>query len=270
VPHPDIGPEIDKVRVYISTAEDTVNALGIYPRTLMRYPFDVIAFEIVSKAFALSKACLVLLAAGLADEAFGLSRSLVECAMNLRYMTQAPTELNARTDQFIAYIKADKGYWMHYALQATTDAEMERRIRDHGEQLGVDPDPKSASRHWSGRKGFVWEIATGDHPLDGPTMSERFKRADYAVDYHHTSSFVHCSQPALDNYCPNEKEPFRISGSSGNFYQRGQAALYVVLCHLHGVIAYALFGINMDRPEVLNMIFSDALENLKPVKSQHS
>jgi Family of unknown function (DUF5677) len=270
MPHPDITDEIGKVQAYITGAEASVNALRIYPRTMARYPFDTVALETVSKAFALSKACLTLLKSDFPDEGFGLSRSLVECAMNLRYMTQDPAKLGARTDEFISYIKADKGYWMHYALESGPTAEKERKIKERGRDLGVGPDPKSARRHWSGQGGFVWEIAAKDHPLDSPVDSQRSRKSEYAVAYHHTSSFVHCSQPALDNYYPDERTPYSVSPSSGDYYQRGEVTLFLVLSYLHSVIAYALFGMNTERPQDLDSLFGESLESLKPYKPKYS
>jgi hypothetical protein len=89
--------EIKKVRTYIKIAEAEINKLRIIPRLAYRYPFDSVALATLSKAFALSKACLKLLTSRLQDEAYGLSRTLVECATNLRYLTADPALQNQRT-----------------------------------------------------------------------------------------------------------------------------------------------------------------------------
>lgn len=83
----EIAAEIRKVSRFIRTAESEINRLGIYPRNPWMYPFDALGLSAVSKAIALSKACLKLVSSGFPDEAFGLSRSIVECANNLRFMT---------------------------------------------------------------------------------------------------------------------------------------------------------------------------------------
>lgn len=52
--------------------------MGIMPRDPYKFPFDIVGLASVSKVFALAKACLNLLRSDLPDEAFGLSRSIVE------------------------------------------------------------------------------------------------------------------------------------------------------------------------------------------------
>ncbi len=267
--HPDNSDEIQKIRAYITAAEAEMNDLKIIPRIKTKYAFDSIALSSVSKAFALSKACLSLLDLGLPDEAYGLSRSVVECATNLRYLTEDPALQDRRTDDFIKYFLANKSFWLHYALQQFAGKNKEEQeIRAYAKQLGVDPDTKSARRHWSGKNGFVWDVSVVDHPLDGPVSTEH-KKISYAADYHHTSTFVHCSQAALDNYFPEEETPFRLSPSSGKDAQPSQTTLFIILIYLHSSIAYALFGLNLDRPARLNTLFQETLNSMKAVQRLH-
>jgi hypothetical protein len=268
--HPDNTQEIAKVRAYIVEAEAELTELGIFPRVITRYPFDSVALATVSKAFALSKACLALLTSGFPDEAYGLSRSLVECAVNLRHLTEDPTLLDQRTDEFIRYFFADKAYWLHYALQQFGGKPEEQQIREYAKELGLDPDAKSVRRHWSGISGFAWQVMLVSHPLDGPATAELQKKASYAVDYHQTSSFVHCSQPALDNYFCEGRTPFRVSPSSGKYDQPSQKTLFIILIYLYSTIAYALFGMNIERPGALKALFHATLNSMKPAQRRHS
>jgi hypothetical protein len=84
----EIVGELRKVDRFIKVAETEINRLGVYPRKPWMYPFDLVGLSTVSKAIALSKACLKLVGSGFPDEAYGLSRSIVECANNLRFMTE--------------------------------------------------------------------------------------------------------------------------------------------------------------------------------------
>jgi hypothetical protein len=129
--HPDNNEETEKIRAYISGAEAELNGLELRPRIMTKYPFDSVALAAVSKAFALAKACLTLLATGFPDEAYGLTRSLVECAINLRYLTQDLALSDQRTDDFIKYVLASKAFWLHYALQQFGGKAEEQQIREY-------------------------------------------------------------------------------------------------------------------------------------------
>jgi len=260
--------EIQKVSRFIRGAESEVNSLAILPRDAARYPFDIVGLAVMSKAFALSKACIRLLSSDMPDEAFGLSRSLVECANNLRFLTEKSETQNERVRKFVRQHKVDKAYWAHYCLELFGGRPEEKEIRDYMQQEGITPDTKPASRHWSGERGFVWDTMTVDHPLDGP-VTAKHKKISYAADYFQTSSFVHCSLPAIDNHAVDEAKRFRVSTSSG-LHETGQSTLFIVFLYLHSTIAYALFGMNMDRTPKLDSLFQKTLHSLKPLPRRYS
>jgi hypothetical protein len=163
--HPNNGTEIRKVQAYLKGAEAEVHRLGIIPRLPYRHPFDILGLAMVSKVFALSRACLKLLVLDFPDEAFGLSRSIVECATILRYLTGEPALQDRRSRDFANFAMADKAFWAHYALEHSTGMEKESEIRQYMEREGIVADTKPARRHWSGEDGFVWKVAISDHPL---------------------------------------------------------------------------------------------------------
>jgi hypothetical protein len=65
----EIVGEIRKVSRFIRIAESEINRLSIHPRNPWTHPFDILGLATVSKAFALSKACLELVSSGFPDEA---------------------------------------------------------------------------------------------------------------------------------------------------------------------------------------------------------
>ena len=91
--------QIDKLGSYCDRLKDAIDAIAIYPRTPLHDAFDRVALQSVSKAFGLVRSCLVLLSSGFPDEAYGSSRSLVECSANLRYLTQDRSLRDERTHQ---------------------------------------------------------------------------------------------------------------------------------------------------------------------------
>jgi Family of unknown function (DUF5677) len=260
--------EIRKVQTYVNFAKSEIRRMRICPRVANRFPFDILGLATLSKVFALSNASLTLLRASLPDEAFGLSRSIVECATDLRYLTADPTLQDRRSRDFGNYALADKSFWAHYALEQFKGKKEEKEIREYAKQQGIVPDTKPARRHWSGLTGFIWDVMNIDHPLDGPVTAQH-KKVSYAADYFQTSSYVHCSLPAIDNYCPEESTPFEVSGSS-LLRETCQSTLFITLIYVHSSIAYVLFGMGLDRPAKFNSLFQSTLGKMKPVPRRHS
>ncbi len=266
---PDRAAELRKIRAYVRQAESQLAGLRIVPRSAHKYPFDIVALAMLSKAFALSKACLNLLASDHPDEAFGLARSLVESAANLRFLTCDSAHQDRRARDFVKYAMADKAYWYHYALEITKDPKKKAELRAYAKQYGISPDTKSARQHWSGKgSGFVWLVTLEDHPLDG-AMDEKHRRKAHAIDYHMTSGFVHCGLPAIDCYYVEDGVPFRISRSSGH-HETYQSTLFIILIYIHSSIGYVLHGLNIDRPAKLNSLFQTTLDRMKPIPTRHS
>lgn len=265
--NPEIIGEIKKVSRFIRTAESEINRLGIYPRNPWMYPFDIVGLATVSKAIAMSKACLKLVSSGFPDEAYGLSRSIVECANNLRFMTAEWDPRDTRVRNYVKHHMADKAFWAHYCLELFAGRPEEKEIRDYMDAEGLVPDTKPAFRHWSGARGFIWDTMTIDHPLDGP-VTTKHKKISYAADYFQTSTFVHCSLPAVDNYAVEEATPFRASTST-SLHETSQSTLFIVFLYLHSTIAYALFGMNMDRPPKLDEMFQKTLNSVKPIPRRY-
>jgi len=260
--------ELRKVQAYIRKAESSMTALRIIPRVAQRYPFDIVSLAILSKAFALSKACLRLLTSN-PDEAYGLARSLVECGANLRYLTSDPAEQEARARAFVKYALADKAYWYQLALESAQNEKQRAELRSYAKQYGISPNTTLARQHWSGNgSGFVWDVTLADHPLDGPA-DQKFRRKAHAVDYHQTSGFVHCGLQAIDCYYVDDGVPFEVRPSSGH-HETYQSTLFIILIYLHSSIGYVLHGMNLERSASLNTFFQRTLDKMEPVPRKHA
>jgi hypothetical protein len=157
MPRIDRAVETRKVQACIKSVETEIGKLGIVPRVADRYPFDIVGLASLSKAFAIAKACLKLLISDHPDEAHGLSRSLVECATNLRYLTVDPSERERRTRDFVKFAMADKAFWYHHALESAKSKKEKAELRSFAKQLGIADNTKPARQHWAGKgSGFVW------------------------------------------------------------------------------------------------------------------
>jgi hypothetical protein len=268
----DRNKEIQLVREYIDAVEREFNALKIRPRLFILYPFDMMGLGLLSKAFGLARAGFVLLDAGLDDEAYGLMRSLVECALTLRFLTQDEDVkvFYKRIYDYMRFAIADKQYWMHWALQNGAGEPIEAEIRKFAKEWKIEEDPKLVKKHWSGKDGFAWKTNLEPHPLDGDRSTDLTKKSVYAVDYHQTSSYIHCFSTSIDNYLPTEIVPYEIVDLSRSSETLFQKVIFMILRYVHACIAYTLFGLNMERPQVFNNLVSTAVATVAPYQRRYT
>jgi hypothetical protein len=258
--------EVAKVRKYLSDAEAELARVKLIPRQPYFNKFDFIAAAMLSKAFSVARASLLLIENGFEDEAYAICRSVVECGWTLRYLTQEPEGIEKRTGKYINFLILDKQFWMYQALMTFKDEEMKADVRAHAKELELHEDPTEVEGHWSGQRGFAWLVNQSEHPLDGPESKELSKASEYAVDYHQTSSFVHCYAPAIENFLPDDRTPFRVKLADGKGGEPGQSVLYILVRYLHACVAYMFFGLNLERPPRFNELFSEIInERLRPV-----
>lgn len=257
--------EIAKVQKYIGAVEAELANVGLIPRTMKFHKFDTVAMALVSKAFSIARACIVLLEANFEDEAYGLSRTLVECGWTLRFLTQDAERIEERTWKYISFMIADKQHWMYHAFITAKDEQTKADIRQVAKELDLHDDPTEVESHWSGNHGFAWHVNQGEHPLDNPAASKTAKSAEYAVEYHQTSSYVHVLAPAIDNFLPEPETAFKVKLADGEGGNPSQRTLFILATYLHACMGYMFFGLGLDRPQRLNELFGELLnEQLRP------
>jgi len=265
--------QIDKLGSYCDRLKDAIDAIAIYPRTPLHDAFDRVALQSVSKAFGLVRSCLVLLSSGFPDEAYGSSRSLVECSANLRYLTQDRSLRDERTQAFINFNNAEKRYWLEEARTHVSDLVALAEVERYAEETRIkqlEPDARLAKGHWTHGRGFMGMVTNLDHPLDASTNPLKLRKAAYSIDYHEPSAYVHCSQWALDNYCPAAGIPYTVCPSSQGYHNTAQKTLFILTTYLHATVVYAIYGLGYDGPPIINELFSERIAELAGVESLSS
>jgi hypothetical protein len=261
--------QIELIHSYLQSVQNIVQGFKLFSR---RHVFDLSVLGLLSKAFSISNAALILIESGHSEEAYGLSRSLVECAMNLRYLTLLEDRLERenRAWKFAKFFHKEKRYWLYQAKQWITDASALAEMDKYAAESGVVPDSKAASEHWSGFKNFVWECVNMNHPLDDPTYSLATRKIEYAIEYHATSAFVHCSQASIEHLLPPEDwiyvPELKPSGDTG---QAAQRALFIILRYVHVSTRYAMFGMEIENTRSLDEEFKNTLAALEPVERRY-
>jgi hypothetical protein len=93
--------------------------------------------------------------------------------------------------------------WVYHARELSEGSSYADEVERYAKKWKLSGDPTKAKKHWSELRSFTWSAQSLVHPLDPPTFDENYKEKEYAVDYFQACQWVHCSQPALDNYLPD-------------------------------------------------------------------
>jgi hypothetical protein len=184
-------PEIEHVRKFVAYAKLRVNEAWYYP-PLNAYRYTV-ALALYSKCLTVAEAIMALLDAGFSDEAFGMTRTLVDIYITLRYIANQDTEERARL--YYKFIAKDIHGWSDLA-------------KDYWPKLLRLPDPRiiaEASRYpsphrWSGKTVKEMALEPDTFEADPTTGKPAVFDFPYRVIYRWTSHFVHPTIVALKNH----------------------------------------------------------------------
>jgi hypothetical protein len=253
---------------YVAAVINYFASLKLMPRDFRIYPFDTVGLELLSKSVSITRSCLLLIGADQSDEAFGLSRSLVEAALILRHITRDGSLMFREAQKFLRFAFADKNFWHFHARRTFKHPESVAEIdRYTSGWKFTEGNPMAATRTWSDKYN-AWKAQTEDHPLDAQDDAQEDRIGRHAVAYTQTSYFVHCTQPSLDNFFPEEGVPFEIRPSSTKFVDSRGTVFHILLINLHQVVLYVLFGLNFDTPVSLTELFNEILDNTEPTADE--
>lgn len=254
-----------KLRRYVTATTGYFKAQRIIPRNIFRYPFDTVSLELLAKGVSVTQSCLAF-KADHAEEAFGVGRSLVEITLILRHLTRDFDSMSAESSKFLRFSLVDKSFWLFHSKRLFTDPEVLADIDRHASQWDLTGfNPMSATRSWS-EKYNSWKSQSENHPLDDQMNLPSHRTTKYAIEYTQSSFFVHCTQPALDNFFPEERTPFEIRPSSKQFIDSRGILFYLLLTNMHQIVLYVLYGLNLSAAPELVKLYNNSLREADPVR----
>jgi Family of unknown function (DUF5677) len=246
------------------TAIDCFNSLQIIPRDFRIYPFDTVALELLSKSISITRSCLLLIEGDQVDEAFGLSRSLVEAALILRHITRDKDLMFRESDKFLKFAFKEKAFWLFQGRQTFKDIEsVEDMDRFTAKWDFASSNPMAFTRSWSDQYS-AWAAQTKEHPVDTSHSLEH----NHPLNYSSASSFVHCTQPSLDNYFPTTGIPFQVKLSTQEYVDTRGSLFYLLINNLHRVVLYVLFGFDLKAFQLLVQLYEEVLADAEPTDQE--
>jgi hypothetical protein len=200
--------EITHIEKYVAYLKSAVNEAQFYPP--VRETRSLVALALYSKAIRVSEAVVVLVKAGFADEAFGLTRTIIDILFSLRYI--ANRDAQNRADKFYYFFAKDTEvlrkleqdfYPSQVTPQTPTILKSLKRAKSY-------PDP----HRWAGKsaKDLAFEPDTIDKDAQGQPLTLEFA---YRSLYRFTSHYVHPSIRGLADHMKVKlgKEPYTVGAS---------------------------------------------------------
>ncbi len=180
--------------------------------------------------------------AGFYGEAFGLSRTLIDIFLTVRYISNKDTERRAK--ECVEYI-------------AKTQEELIRLSHKHfptkadhpklGEKFSELAKAYKSAHRWTGAR--IREMALGPDSyevdsLGSPTVHD----FDYEFVYWQTSQFVHATILSAVEHATPQGEPFHVRARINEDAIRGDEALFNVLAFVSKTFVSGYRGLNSDQP----------------------
>lgn len=265
----EIEQNVATAREYLKAWKSILDKLGIWVIEPDVRLFDSIAFSLLNKAYRLSESCLVLVEQGRCDEAYGLSRSIFECAVNLRYLTLDRESIAARSNNYLDFFHAERKHFLGLLRESTKDekdlAEIEAKARAEGvdtlwrhQKPSHIPDWKTIEdREWN-----AWKVINSSHPLDDELNPRCEIRRFYVVFWRDSSAMVHCSIRSLDNNFAVGRFPFKVAEQTEVHFDHSFEPILIVVFCLYLAVRYTLFGINHDGVEGFDSLLEETSRKL--------
>jgi hypothetical protein len=202
---------------------------------------DRVLLGLLSKTITLSQAVSRLVSSGFFGEAFGLARSVVECFLLVKFISNKDTDVRAKSylDFFKAHIYNAEQIRKKYRLSHMKRPDKQRR--GWIKEATQFPNTKV----WQAAYNMAFEIY--DDPLEINSQTGKGFQAvfDYDAVYELTSHWVHCGSLSLIvGHLPQAGKQFEILDSRGQETEKGYLALhYVAICLLRVcIITFRRFG----------------------------
>jgi len=214
--------EIEHVRKFVAYAKLRVNCAWYYPpRRGYQY---MVALALYSKCLTVAEAIMILVDAGYGDEAFGMTRTLVDIFITLRYIANKDTDERARryylffTKDIEGWNEVIKDFWPQNA-----EAISPRTLRI----AATYPSP----HRWSGKSVREMALEADTVETDPATGKPAIHDFAYRVVYRWTSHYVHPTIGALENHLVQAgRDNFVVN--SGRMKDMRYMAVYNVACYV--------------------------------------
>lgn len=215
-------PEVEHVRKFVAYLKSQLNAAGYYPP--VRAHRYLVALALYSKCLTVAEATLALLDHGFADEAFGMTRTLVDVFITLHYIANKDTD--ERAERYYYFFTKDSEQWS-VDIQNYWPKSVQALDPRTQKIASTYPHP----HRWSGKSVAQMALEPDTNEIDPATGNPTVHDFAYRVIYRWTSHFVHPTIVALqDHLVQAGSDVFTVH--RGNSRDMGHLAAFNVACYV--------------------------------------
>jgi hypothetical protein len=235
------------VRSFIRKTVRHINRAEYYPR--QTEPSDLVVLALASKALVVGSAVCKLVETRFYEEAFGLTRTLAEIWLNLRYITNEGNSDRAET--YGNYFAKDYEGWMNI-IQKYYPAVPLSLPSHHAEMVKIAKRYKHP-HSWSGLRGAVKAMALEDDSFQNDASGKPMRcEFDYEVLYKWTSHFVHATAVAVDTHAVEHGSPFGIHSRKRLGFRFKELALFNTAVYLSKILLRSFSAIGRQVPHAIS------------------
>jgi Family of unknown function (DUF5677) len=239
--------KFEQVRCFINKLVNLVDMSEIYPRTNLC--LDRVLLALLSKGISVGRAVCALVEKDFPDEAFGLSRTLIDVFFTVRYITNRDSF--QRSEKYAKFTLKESEGWnslmqKYYGRPAGDDPKRLEEILRAAKEY---PNPIS----WTGKGGNTKHMAMEEDSFETyqDTNIPLTFEFTYEVVYKWTSYYVHPTASSLEAHIIERGEPFRVNAGNRKGVDVGSQALFVTTMELYLIFCRVFRSLGLELPQDL-------------------
>jgi hypothetical protein len=228
---------VEKLEKFIDESE-FIPATATYRGTVV--------LSLLSKSLTVGRAVCALVESGFPEEAFGVTRTLIDIYFTVRYISNQHTE--SRSEKFAMFFMKNHESWTQIIPKYFPDISIPNTAY-HIACLDTARKYKSPN-DWSGVKdktrGLALEPDTYEFDANGTPITAE---VDYEIFFKWTSHFVHSTVTSLESHLVERGDVFRVRGRNTLSERMSNSSLFNVLAFLSKIFVCAFRALNQQQPE---------------------
>lgn len=249
---------LSRVQRCVRHAKQTLNSKEFYPRSSSH--LDLVLLALISKSIITSEAVCSLVASGYHEEAFGLTRTLVDLYFTVRYISNKYSL--DRAEKFANFFAKDYEGW----IQVITKYYPKKDVglpRHHTEMVTLAKSYRHPHK-WTGlgdqTRQMADEPSAHEQTPSGDPVDARF---NYEVIYKWTSHYVHPTVVALDTHAIELGGKFFVHAGKLRGKRFKNLSLFNVVTCLAKILVCGMRGLGSKIPKDLDEELDHLIRTIK-------